>query len=55
VTVSDADRSPAERRRAGEQRARAAAARAKVVIDRKRGRETPAWIRELADSAPQAF
>lgn len=32
----------------GEERARAAAARLRVTIDRKRGRETPSWIRALA-------
>jgi hypothetical protein len=38
----------------GELRAQAAAARLKVTIDRKRGRVTPQWIRELAERAPRA-
>ena len=37
----------------GEERARAAAARLKVTIDRKRGRETPTWIRALAEKFPR--
>ena len=40
-------------RTVGEERARAAAARLKVTIDSKRGRETPAWIRALAEKFPR--
>ena len=40
-------------RTVGEERARAAAARLKVTIDSRRGRETPAWIRALAEKFPR--
>lgn len=50
--MTDDDRARAAEHRAGEKRAQAAAARAKVAIDKKRGQPTPAWIRELAEQAP---
>ena len=51
--MTDDDRAAAERLEA-ERRVQAAAARAKVTIDRRRGRETPAWIRALAERTPKA-
>lgn len=48
--VQDDVRDPyaAPHRTEGEERARAAAARVRLVLDRKRGRETEPWIRALA-------
>lgn len=37
-----------------ERRVQAAAARAKVTIDRRRGRTTPQWIHDLAERRPRA-
>ena len=37
-----------------ELRAQSAAARLKVTIDKRRGRTTPQWIRELAERTPRA-
>lgn len=51
--MTDDDRARAERLEA-ERRAQAAAARLKVSIDKKRGRETPEWIRVLAQRTPRA-
>lgn len=51
--MSDDQRAATERVEA-ERRARAAAARLKVTIDRRRGRTTPQWIHDLAERAPRA-
>ena len=49
-----ADDSTTSERLEAERRAQAAAARAKVTIDRRRGRTTPQWIHDLAERRPRA-
>ena len=51
--MTDDDRAASERREA-QRRAQAAAARAKVTIDKRRGLTTPQWIHDLAERRPRA-
>jgi len=51
--VTEDERAAAQRIEA-ERRVQAAAARAKVTIDKRRGRITPQWIHDLAERSPRA-
>lgn len=51
--MTDKQRAAAQRLEA-ERRAQAAAARAKLTIDKRRGRTTPQWVHDLAERAPRA-
>lgn len=51
--MTDHDSAAGERLKA-ERRAQAAAAWAKVTIDKRRGLSTPQWIHDLAERRPRA-